>query len=74
MSPLSVALDLTRFDDLSRVRCSRCQSSLDLHQPDVERPERLLGMCEDCRSWFLMAIDEGFMIRLPEDLHAIRSI
>jgi hypothetical protein len=34
--------------------CRRCASDLTLHQPDPEMPERLLGTCGDCKTWYLL--------------------
>jgi hypothetical protein len=47
-----------------------CDVDLDLHQPDTEIPERLLGTCEACGRWYLIdavsETDEAVMISLPE--------
>jgi hypothetical protein len=71
---VSAKLDLLRFPapTVSAVRacCLHCYSPLVLHQPDPGSPERLLGVCEQCRHWFLIDLmpkqSEGVMIRLPE--------
>jgi hypothetical protein len=34
--------------------CPDCQSLLNLHQPDEERPSQLLGTCDGCSRWFLL--------------------
>lgn len=36
------------------VLCMSCASELDIHQPDLKRPGRLLGTCEECGSWHLL--------------------
>lgn len=36
--------------------CHACQSELDLHQPDVTDPDRLLGICGGCGAWSLIQI------------------
>ncbi len=46
-------------------RCSACHEPLTVHQPDVESPDRLLGVCPECRVWFLIDATVGVMIRLP---------
>ena len=33
--------------------CRKCGSDLTLHQPDTERPERILGTCNECKAWYL---------------------
>ena len=33
--------------------CRACGSDLSLHQPDPEMPERILGTCEECKTWYL---------------------
>jgi hypothetical protein len=50
---------------------------LALHQPDPDSPERLLGVCERCKHWFLIDLllkrSEGVMVRLP-DTRVIRDL
>ena len=50
--------------------CLNCSSPLSLSQPDLDMPDRLLGICEHCKNWFLIDIvadqGEGTMVRLPE--------
>lgn len=57
--------------------CLNCSSLLSLLQPDLDLPERLLGICEQCKHWFFIDIvpdqGEGTMVRLPES-HVIRSL
>ena len=45
-------------------RCQECESTLRLHQPDTELPDRLLGTCDDCKSWFLIDVARGIVIPL----------
>jgi hypothetical protein len=66
-------LDLLPFPRLPEVAvglaCPHCSSSLTLHQPDPESPDRLLGICEGCKRWYLVdfAPDQahGFLVGLP---------
>ena len=44
--------------------CQACESTLRLHQPDTESPDRLLGTCDDCKSWFLIDVARGIVILL----------
>src|SRR4051812_11712967 len=57
--------------------CLNCSSSLTLHQPDTDSPERLLAVCEHCKHWFLidllLDVSEGVMVRLP-DTEVIRGL
>ena len=46
-------------------RCPRCQQRLDLVQPDVNRSEALLGVCESCPAWFFI---DGRSARAVTDL------
>ena len=32
-------------------RCPCCGGSLEFHQPDLNDPDRLLGVCQSCPSW-----------------------
>jgi len=49
----------------TRIDCPDCQKPLDVHQPDPEQPERLLGTCPACKAWFLLGCGEGGLFRLP---------
>ena len=58
------ALQLPRgVIDLSDTACMRCQSHLDLIQPDQSKPLDLLATCSACGAWYLVAdgvvIDPG---------------
>jgi hypothetical protein len=57
--------------------CLNCASPLSLSQPDLDMPERLLGICEQCKYWFLIDMlpdqTEGTIVRLPE-AQVIRSL
>jgi len=57
--------------------CLNCSCPLSLSQPDLDLPERLLGICEQCKHWFLIDMvpheGEGTMVRLPE-AQVIRSL
>src|SRR5271166_1436500 len=33
--------------------CRDCGGDLSLHQPDPEIPERILGTCDECKTWYL---------------------
>lgn len=52
---------------LSDVECIRCQSPLDVHQPDGQLAERLLGTCPDCLAWYLIDATRGVMTLLPDE-------
>lgn len=54
-----------RFELATEVLCARCQSALERHQPDAEQPDRLLGTCGACGSWFLLDLAASVMIALP---------
>lgn len=46
--------------------CPVCSHDLDIHQPDEGSPERLLGTCPECGSWFLIDPDLGQILLLPD--------
>ena len=68
------ALDVIPFStpsgDLAWVRCIKCSESLDLHQPESDFPDRLLGVCKSCRCWLLVELvpnkPEAVLILLPD--------
>lgn len=38
--------------------CPVCDTPLDIHQPDCDAPELLLGVCSDCGNWVAIGIEE----------------
>ena len=46
--------------------CLGCGSSLELHQPDGNAPQRLLGTCDDCGRWHLIDCDASALVLLPD--------
>lgn len=34
--------------------CLGCDEELDLQQPDQDDPDRLLGICSRCHTWYLV--------------------
>jgi hypothetical protein len=52
-------------EDLSGVECAGCQDFLMIHQPDDRLPDRLLGTCPSCSTWYLIDAAAAVMIRLP---------
>jgi len=78
---VSAELDVLRFPSAVQHRigahCLKCSLPLSLFQPDLSAPERLLGVCERCKHWFLVDLipdlTEGVLSRLP-DIEVIRSL
>jgi hypothetical protein len=78
---VSADLDLLRFpaavEHPVSAHCLNCSLPLSLCQPDLNSPERLLGICERCKHWFLIDLipdlTEGVLSRLP-DIEVIRSL
>ena len=67
----------TPFASSVGANCLNCSWPLSLSQPDLNSPERLLGVCEQCKHWFLIDLipeqSEGIIARLPET-QIIRSL
>jgi hypothetical protein len=71
---ISARMRATRFaatpEGITSVRCLNCDSPLELHQPDPERPERLLASCGQCDGWHVIALTadgtEAVMVLLPD--------
>jgi hypothetical protein len=70
MDSTFVVMDLIRLpfhvDEPSNIRCGKCFEELDRHQLDIERPSRMLGTCDSCKSWYLIDLEEGVMVLLPD--------
>ena len=43
----------SNFTESTRLNCRTCGSKLDLHQPDPEMTDRILGTCARCKTWYL---------------------
>jgi hypothetical protein len=77
MDSVFVAMDLIRLpfrsDEPSHILCTKCYSALERHQLDIELPARMLGTCESCKAWYLIDLDRGLMVLLPDevDLRAV---
>ena len=49
--------------------CPHCREELELHQPDATNPDRLLGTCGSCGSWYIVEDIDGalsVLARLPD--------
>lgn len=49
---VSVALYSIAALRLNQLSCRRCQTALDVHQPDTNQPEKFLGTCSSCGCWY----------------------
>ena len=49
--------------------CQKCQTELDIHQPQADDPNELLGTCGQCGSWHLIQVapggSEALVLNLP---------
>jgi hypothetical protein len=71
---VSTDLDVLRFpaegEHVIQAQCLTCSVPLALSQPDLDSPERLLGVCGICKKWFLIDLipdqTEGLLLRLPD--------
>ncbi|GAC1447453.1 MAG: hypothetical protein NVSMB9_29620 [Isosphaeraceae bacterium] len=61
-----------RFELSDEGLCACCQCPLDRHQPDAEQPDRQLGTCGDCGTWFLIDSETGVMYSIP-DVRSLRE-
>jgi hypothetical protein len=57
-----IALDPAALD---RAHCPNCHCEITRHQPDKDLPDRLLGTCEVCKSWFLMDAGGQLLFAMP---------
>jgi hypothetical protein len=60
------SFDRIRYECAAEVLCARCHDVLDRHQPDDELPDRLLGTCPCCSSWYLIDASACVMYLLPD--------
>ncbi len=72
----SITLDLRCFSlpcsEVAHLDCRECGSSLDIHQPDPGRPDRLLATCPECGHWYRVDTKPGGgraqVIQFPEPI------
>lgn len=50
-------MTILRLDDLAAAPCPGCRADLNVHQPEPDRPDRLLGTCPSCGLWALVVLD-----------------
>lgn len=71
MDSVFVAMDLIRLrfcsEDSLSILCEKCYAELDRHQLDVTLPGRMLGTCESCKAWYLIDLEGGVMVLLPDE-------
>ena len=78
---IAAELDVIRFpaavERPVKAHCLHCDLPLSLLQPDPDSPDRLLGVCEQCKCWFFIHLiadqTEGILCRLP-DKEVIRQL
>ena len=55
---------------LASLACQRCRTTLEIHQPNVDKPDQFLAICLGCGAWFRIETRageaQGVMISLPE--------
>ena len=70
--PLMVVPLSTRARVTAGAACLGCGSPLELHQPDGDAPQRLLGTCAVCGGWHLIDCGGSVVVLLP-DVTAFRT-
>lgn len=49
--------------------CQKCRTELDIHQPQADDPNELLGTCNQCGGWYLIQVapggSEALLLNLP---------
>lgn len=71
MTSTPLSLDVIRLqadgEAPLEIVCTGCQEYMVIHQPDDERPDRLLGTCPSCSAWYLINPAADVMVRLPDE-------
>lgn len=56
--------------------CTVCREILEIHQPDIDRPDRFLATCANCGAWHLFEQPEdgarSLLAKLPEFSELLR--
>jgi hypothetical protein len=76
MISMMVSMDFSHLRDCLRVECPKCSTPLVLDQPDIDAPDRLVGICCNCQAWYLLDGLAGLMAQLPDlsDLRCPQSV
>lgn len=48
--------------------CIQCGAALDMQQPDPDSPDRMLGVCPDCKHWHVTLLEPmlgATLVKLP---------
>ncbi len=53
-SPVAVLVAQVSREDLWRILCPACEGDLEISQPSMDEPERLLAVCLSCRTWIVV--------------------
>ena len=69
----SARLKMTWFstapENFDAARCLACDVYLELVQPGINSPDRLIGICERCQAWYVIDFDastaDAVMVLLP---------
>ncbi len=67
-------------DGIEHQRCSACGSPLEVHQPDLDIPHRLLGSCScaECGIWYAIIVTpdrlDSYLVRLPSVVEMMEAI
>ena len=62
---VSIRVDSGGLDGCFNLECPKCSTPLVLHQPDIDSPDRMLGICYRCRAWYLLDGLAEVMTELP---------
>lgn len=68
--PATISCSIDRnLNEAALQGCPECQGHLQLHQPEMEHPHRLLATCSECGTWWFLdelpRTGEMVRIRLP---------
>lgn len=59
-----------RSSRLTELGCQKCRATLEILQPNVDRPDQFLAVCTVCGTWFRVEARagdvRGVMVSLPE--------
>lgn len=63
--PISTLVSACLGEEPTCISCVLCRAPLELHIPQVDKPERMLGTCVDCGAWYLLDHTVGSLALLP---------
>ena len=66
----TLSYSMVQANQLARLSCQKCRTTLDIFQPNINHPFQFLATCPTCGTWYRVETQpsdpRGVMVSLPE--------